>query len=270
MLNYCEVNYFLFKNYFINALLGDPPIKAIEFNGYMVLKSTLDGDRIPICRVEDLEITLISPDFPARVRLPTKSEHIWRSLSEVRAAEVQCMQLALALLARHESEMYVSTEAEKTTKNYLQTTYNQEERSHKSGPPSDAIKKHIEECEKVFGTNNHNNTKTRSTIDIDSRSSSSAEQQLRNLTLPTNNTPKHHSTQHHGSSLASKSDSTRMTTHSSHAASDKLYRTLDRKRATDNEHTEQSDSYNHSHRPTIRKASIPPSSNSHKTKMDTN
>ena len=93
--------------------LGDAPIKAIEFDGYMVLKNTLNGDKIPICRVEDLEITLVSPDLPVKVRLPAKGESQWRFLSEVRAAEVQCMQLSLALLARHESEMYVTIEAEK-------------------------------------------------------------------------------------------------------------------------------------------------------------
>ena len=44
-------------------ILGDPPIKAIEFDGYMVLKNTLHGDKIPICRIENLEVTLVNPIF---------------------------------------------------------------------------------------------------------------------------------------------------------------------------------------------------------------
>jgi hypothetical protein len=96
----------------------------------MVLKNTLNGDKIPICRVEDLEVTLVSPDFPVKVRLPTKGEHLWRSLPEIRAAEIQCMQLSLALLARHESEIYVTTGAEKNSANFLQTDSNPEPRSN--------------------------------------------------------------------------------------------------------------------------------------------
>ena len=117
----------------------------------MVLKSTLNGDKIPICRVEDMEITLVSPDLPVKVKLPTRSEAVWRSLSEVRAAEVQCMQLSLALLARHESEMYVTIEADKNASNYLQSNYNQQQRTYKAQQPSDAVKKHREECDKAFG-----------------------------------------------------------------------------------------------------------------------
>ncbi len=94
MLNYFEVkikNKIMFYQFSLSLThLGDPPIKTIEFDGYMVLKNTLNGDKIPICRVEDLEITLVSPDLPVKVRLSADSEHQWRSLSEVRAAEIQC------------------------------------------------------------------------------------------------------------------------------------------------------------------------------------
>lgn len=141
--------------------LGDAPIKAIEFDGYMVLKNTLNGDRIPICRVEDLEITLVSPDLPVRVRLPTKDEHQWRSLSEVRAAEVQCMQLALALLARHESEMYVTIEADRHRISYLQSNYNQHEQTSKTRSSS-TVRKHLEECERIFPSTTKISPKVRS------------------------------------------------------------------------------------------------------------
>lgn len=140
--------------------VGDAPIKAIEFDGYMVLKNTLNGDRIPICRVEDLEITLVSPDLPVRVRLPQKDEHQWRSLSEVRAAEVQCMQLSLALLARHESEMYVTIEADRNRISSLQSTYNQHEQPSKTRSAScTTVQKHLEECEKIFSNNSHSSSK---------------------------------------------------------------------------------------------------------------
>jgi len=58
----------------------------------MVLKSVLNGDKIPICRTDDLEITLVNPDLPIRVKLPV-GDNSWRFLPEIRAAEVQCIQL---------------------------------------------------------------------------------------------------------------------------------------------------------------------------------
>jgi len=227
--------------------LGDPPIKAIEFDGYMVLKNTLNGDKIPICRVEDLEITLVSPDLPVKVRLSAESEHQWRSLSEVRAAEIQCMQLALALLARHESEMYVTMGTEKDTKNYSRSSSNQEQRIHKSHQVSDARKKHLEECERVFG----NNTNTK--IDNDMYSYESTEKQFNTLTLSGRNM---------NSSSRSKEESNRTTKHSSHSASDKLYRT--------STYNEDEDSYNRSHRPVRKLNSTAPSSISSRTKTNTN
>ncbi|CAF1170077.1 unnamed protein product [Adineta steineri] len=245
---------------YVKLLRGDPPIKAIEFDSYMVLKNTLNGDKIPICRVEDLEVTLISPDFPLKVRMPTKSEHVWRSLSEVRAAEVQCMQLALALLARHESEMYVSIEAEKNTPNHVHPSYNQVERSHRSSrPSSDAMKKHIEECEKVFGTNNQNQNQIRTKSTTDNNNFDSSLSADRHVSLTKKNSHRNQSTQHHG---PIDEPPIRTHSHSSHPASDKLYRTFD-KRSNDSERTEQTDSYNHSHRPTIRKPSFPPPSSHH-------
>ena len=154
MSNYFEVEFFDDKvTFFSTSFVGDAPIKAIEFDGYMVLKNTLNGDRIPICRVEDLEITLVSPDLPVKVRLPRKDEHQWRSLSEVRAAEVQCMQLSLALLARHESEMYVTIEADRNRVSSLQSTYNQHEQPSKTRSSATAVQKHLDECEKIFSDN---------------------------------------------------------------------------------------------------------------------
>jgi hypothetical protein len=204
----------------------------------MVLKSTLNGDKIPICRVEDHEITLVGPDLPVKVRLPIKSEHIWRSLPEVRAAEVQCMQLSLALLARHESEMYVTIEAEKNTTNSLQSNYNQEKRYTKSQRSSDAIKKHLEECEKVFG----NHVSSKSKTHDDKRSVQSTTRQFNNLTLASQNLQRQNSSE---LSQVTKDESVRKRPiHSSHAASDKLYRRGNR--------PEPDDLYHRSHQPTTQ------------------
>jgi len=116
----------------------------------MVFKSILNGDRIPICRVEDLKVTIVNPDLPIRVKLPT-GDYTWRSIPEIHAAEVQCMQLSLALLSRHESEIYVTVETEKNTPNYLQTNFNQKQRSSNFRRISDTNKtKHIEESEKII------------------------------------------------------------------------------------------------------------------------
>jgi len=115
----------------------------------MVFKTVLNGDRIPMCRVEDLEVSLTTPDLPVKVKLPT-GDHTWRSLSEFRAAEVQCMQLSLALLARYESETYVTIEDEKNTSNFLQSNSNHEERSIHSRQTPDTTKKHIEEYQESF------------------------------------------------------------------------------------------------------------------------
>jgi len=139
---------------YVKLLRGDPPIKAVEFDGYLVLKNTLNGDKVPICRTQDLEITLVSPDIHVQVRIPTKQEHYWRNLSEVRAAELQCMQLALALLARHESEVYVNTERDNS--NYK---YNGDQQDLQSKQGAEDLKKHVEECEKIFSTvNNQRNS----------------------------------------------------------------------------------------------------------------
>jgi hypothetical protein len=142
-------------------ILGDPPIKAVEFDGYMVLKNALNGDRIPICRVEDLEVTLVNPDLSIRVKLP-KGDQTWRSLPEYRAAEIQCMQLSLALLARHESEIYVTIETEKNTSNYLQSNSEQEKRSQ----TSDAGKKNLDESEQI---NDNQGSVSKSTNNVHSR-----------------------------------------------------------------------------------------------------
>ncbi|CAF3631054.1 unnamed protein product [Rotaria socialis] len=158
---------------YVKLLRGDPPMKAVEFDGYMVLKSIISGDKIPICRVEDLEITLVNPDLPVKVRLPPRGEYSWHDLPEVRAAEVQCVQLSLALFARHESEMYIATERQKSRKqSYSEPTYNQTLRTSNSHKSFNAVKKHREECEKVFGNNNSSSsssygTKTRTSAKDD-------------------------------------------------------------------------------------------------------
>ncbi|CAF2370973.1 unnamed protein product [Rotaria sp. Silwood2] len=282
---------------YVKLLRGDPPMKAIEFDGYMVLKSTLNGDKIPICRVEDLEVTLVSADLPVKVRLPTRNEHIWRSLSEVRAAEIQCMQLSLALLARHESEMYVTTETPRNTKKYLESTYNQQLRTTNSHKSSNAIKKHIEECEKVFGNNNNNNnnnniTRQRSNPKDDLRAYQTTEKQVHNSqrhnstqhnstqqnsiqhNSTKHNSTHHNSTHHHHHHQHQQQPSSiphdvlgKTMSHASHASSNKPSRTIDR-RSTLREHTEQDESYNRFHRTTISKNPKPSASSSsqnHKT-----
>jgi hypothetical protein len=227
----------------------------------MVLKNTLNGDKIPICRVEDLEITLVSPDLAVRVRLPTKGEQQWRSLSEVRAAEIQCMQLSLALLARHESEMYVTIEADKSTANYLQTNSNPEQRTTKSRQSSEAVKKHLEECEKVFSPN----TKSKSKPNDDSHSYYSPEKLSKSLSISGKNLPHQHSIQYQESPTGTKEEPSK-SSKSSHAPSDKLYRTADTRPTKD----EPVDSYNRSHRPLARQSSLASSSGNYKTKTNTN
>lgn len=190
----------------------------------MVLKATLNGDKIPICRVEDLEITLVSPDLPVKVRLPT-NEQLWRSLSEVRAAEVQCMQLALALLARHESEMYVTMGDDTAPTNSYQ-----EQQSHRSHQISDVRKKHLEECGKVFGSY------PKMKVDDDMYSYESREKQQR----------------FHQTSSRSMDEPARLSRHSSHSTSDRSYR------STHDRHIEQEDSHNRSRRSVAaNKADIP-------------
>jgi hypothetical protein len=217
----------------------------------MVLKTTLNGDKIPICRVEDLEITLVSPDLPIRVRLPTKNEQQWRSLSEIRAAEIQCMQLSLALLARHESEMYVTIEGEKNTSNYLQSSYYQDQRPMKSHQSSEAVKKHLEECEKVFSTN----TKSKSKIDDHSHLHNTSDRLPKSSSASGTILPRQSSREHHEPSRSSRN-------HPSHAASDKFYRTSSK--------DESGDAYNRSRRPLIKQNSLAASSGTHKTKTNIN
>ena len=97
---------------FVKLLRGDLPIKSTASDGVLVFKRILNGDQIPLCRVEDLEVSLVSSNITVRVKLPTTNSR-WRSTPEIRAAEVQCMQLSFALLARHESQTFVSTDLDK-------------------------------------------------------------------------------------------------------------------------------------------------------------
>lgn len=127
---------------FVKLLRGDLPIKSTATGGILVFNRILNGDQIPLCRVDDLEISLVSPDLSVRVKLPTTNSK-WRSLPEIRAAEVQCMQLSLALLARHESEMYVNTDFDKT---YFDQD---EEKSTSSPTPTNTRIKPIQ-TEKIF------------------------------------------------------------------------------------------------------------------------
>lgn len=227
----------------------------------MVLKSTLNGDKIPICRVDDLEITLVNPDLPVRVRLPTNGEHKWRSLSEVRAAEVQCMQLSLALLARHESEMYVTREAQKNMIDYPETTYNQEHRSLKSRQTSSVVKKHLEECEKVFGANTnsknnhqeHQNSNSGPSPRINAGPYRPAETQIKTLLMSSNNNKniKNKNTQRHKSTSRSTHESSSVGSNSTYPSSHKSHQKLDR-RTTWHNGTGSDDPYNRFQRTTIK------------------
>jgi hypothetical protein len=114
----------------------------------VVLKTTLNGDKVPICYVENRQVMLVNPDFSVKVKLPI-DEHKWSSLPEIRTAELQCMQLTLALLTRHESEIYVKVEGEKKTGDFLQAASNEKQRLFTSRQLSETIKKHIEERERV-------------------------------------------------------------------------------------------------------------------------
>ena len=231
----------------------------------MVLKNTLNGNKIPICRVEDLEITLVSPDFPVKVRLPTKNDHQWRSVSEIRAAEIQCMQLALALLARHESEMYVTSGAERTTANYLQSYSNDEDQRQKSREIVDVRKKHLEDCEKVFGNS------TKGKIDDDMYPYQSTEKQSRNSTISRQNRiPKQQSVSSEEPRISTREQPMRIPKHqSTHNASDKLYRSVDRG-LTYEDRVEQVDTYNRPRRSIARTTSLATPSDNYRTKPNIN
>jgi len=265
----------------------------------MVLKNTLNGDKIPICRVEDLEVTLVSPDFPVKVRLPTKGEHLWRSLPEIRAAEIQCMQLSLALLARHESEIYVTTGAEKNSANFLQTDsnpeprsnnpeqrsnysqeqrtnnnqeprtyYSQEQREYKSRPDVDAKKKHIEECEKVFATT----TKSKPVVSDDMYTYQSSERLSKNLKVSGQNLPRQSSSSYYESSLGTKEkeEPIRISKRSTHVASDKVYQAANTRPTYEGRIEQEDSTYNRSQRPMGRQNSVPYSSSNYKTKTNMN
>jgi hypothetical protein len=185
----------------------------------MVLKSTLTGDRIPICHVDDLDVSLVPPDLPVRVRLPV-GDNTWRSLSEVRAAELQCMQLSLALLSRHESEIYVTIETENNTRNYLQSSYNQDQQAIVSRQSSNTVKKHLEECETIF---NGHTTKSKASNDLRSLQSKTIMNDDRKMTRQL-------SSNHQESPKI-----TRISSISSHPTSDKFYR-KDEKRSIEDKH----------------------------------
>jgi hypothetical protein len=221
--------------------LGDPPIKAIEFDGYMVMKSTLNGDKIPICRVEDLEITLVSPDLSVRVKLPVGNEDIWRSLSEVRAAKVQCMQLSLALLARHESEMYVSIEAQNSTRHSIKSNYNNEQRAFKTRQPIGVVRKHQEDCDKAFGTSN-------SSVSNSETSYRSISQQFKHLTLANEQRLSYRSN-------SSQEESTPRTSCSPNS-SNEIYRDNTKQYRRAGSSSSNSDTYNYFQRMTIRQDPI--------------
>jgi hypothetical protein len=134
-------------------------VKAIDFDGHIVLRATLNGDRIPICNVDNLEISLVSPDLPVRVKLPMDVDNSWRALPDIRAAELQCMQLSLSILSRHESEVYVRIENEKNTANYLQGNYNQEQYTSNIRSSIDTAKKHADESDRT--TMSHTTTRVK-------------------------------------------------------------------------------------------------------------
>ncbi|UJR30700.1 hypothetical protein I4U23_018220 [Adineta vaga] len=126
------------KLLYVKLIRGDRPIKSIEFDGYMILKSILSGDKIPLCRVEDLEVTLVNPDLTIPIKVPINDQS-WRSFSNIRTAEFQCMQLTISLLARHESEIYVSVDVGKNSAHFLKSNSNQQERI------TNTIKKYVVE-----------------------------------------------------------------------------------------------------------------------------
>lgn len=222
------------------------------------MKSTINGDKIPICRVEDLEITLVTPDLPVKVRLPTKSELSWHSLSEVRAAEVQCMQLSLALFARHESEMYVTNETQNLAEYYTQSNYNETLASNDSRRSSNSIKKHLEECERVFGHSNSNGThhnhetKRKPSNREDLHTKKSVEQQFNSLAINSGNAQ--------GYNVAHSNRQSHRRTQSNHSLSheyeDRHSRTNHGHQNVD-KHYDADAEYNRFHRTTIRQEPIP-------------
>ena len=224
------------------SFLGDPPMKAADYDGYMVLRTTLNGDRVPICRVDDLEITLVTPDLSVRAKLPT-SENSWRSLSQIRAAELQCMQLPLALLSRHESEVYVTVETEKNTSNYLQSSYNQEQRTSTIRQSADSERYYTDSSVKPVATAQAA-TKYRSYNESRPLQAKSSLADDRKAQKPP--TARYHESPKLPRAVAP-----------SHAASDKLYydheqRSDTTNRRTDRTRPETGEKYTPSHRTTIR------------------
>ncbi|CAF3633617.1 unnamed protein product [Adineta steineri] len=126
---------------YVKLIRGDLPTKAIDYDGYMVFKSVLNGDTIPICSIEDLQITLTNPNLPVQVKLPIDNK-AWYSLPKIHAAELQCMQLALALLARHESDIYITDKVGKTIPDFLQST-NDQQRYTPLRQSSDTMRNHL-------------------------------------------------------------------------------------------------------------------------------
>ena len=230
------------------SFVGDPPVKAADYGGHMVLRTTLNGDRVPICRVDNLEITLVTPDLPVRVKMPV-SENSWRSLSQIRAAELQCMQIPLALLSRHESEGYVTIEAEKNTTSYLQSNYNQEQRASTLQPTPESARYYTETVVQPMLTKSSNEMRS-----LQSRSSLADSRKVH------------------------KPPSAYYSGASSHAASDRLYQDNAKSgeqstRKPERSRRETGENYTPSHRTTIREkttsSSYTPSSSSSGTTYKT-
>lgn len=144
----------------VKLIRGDPPAKAVDSDRRMIFRGALGGDRIPLCRLEDFQITLATPDLPVQVRLPSASETGWRSLADIRNAELQCMQLSLALLSRHESDVFVHIESDKIGVNYLQQSYREEQTSNKVRSTEERVRKHSNEKDKDKNKEKHSNPNT--------------------------------------------------------------------------------------------------------------
>ncbi|CAF1189642.1 unnamed protein product [Adineta ricciae] len=98
----------------VKLIKGDRPAKSIAFDGYMTFKRILSGDKIPLCRVDNLEVTLVNLDLAIPVKVQSHDQS-----PNIHAAEYRCMQLTISLLSRHESEIYVSIDMDQNPANFL-------------------------------------------------------------------------------------------------------------------------------------------------------
>lgn len=114
-------------------MIGDFPKKTAEFGGYIMFRKSLMGDQVPICYAHNYQLSLVNPDSFSKTKLPMDNNK-WHSVPEFHTAELQCMQLSLALFSRHESEVYVTFENEQSKTMTPKSHENRRQLQHQQEP----------------------------------------------------------------------------------------------------------------------------------------